>query len=61
MDDLETLKRAHLLLGQYGFEAEQEAVDARVVAGVHRVERGLVAAAQPVDQRRVGGGVHTPP
>jgi DNA-binding transcriptional regulator YiaG len=26
MDDLETLKRAHLLLGQYGFDAEQEAV-----------------------------------
>jgi DNA-binding transcriptional regulator YiaG len=26
MDDLELLRRAHLLLGQYGFEAEQEAV-----------------------------------
>ena len=26
MDDLDTLRRAQLLLGQYGFEAEQEAV-----------------------------------
>ena len=26
MDDLDTLKRAHLLLGQYGFVEEQEAV-----------------------------------
>ena len=26
MDDFEILRRAHVLLGQYGFEAEQEAV-----------------------------------
>jgi DNA-binding XRE family transcriptional regulator len=26
MDDLDTLRQAQLLLGQYGFEAEQEAV-----------------------------------
>jgi DNA-binding transcriptional regulator YiaG len=38
MEDLETLKRAHLLLGQYGFVDEQDAVGKaiRIIAATAR-------------------------
>lgn len=50
MDDLETLKRAHLLLGQYGFEAEQESV-ARAIRIISATARRFGVLA---DDRRKG-------
>jgi DNA-binding XRE family transcriptional regulator len=47
MDDLDTLRQAQLLLGQYGFEAEQEAV-AKAIRIISATARRLgVAAEQP--------------
>jgi DNA-binding transcriptional regulator YiaG len=53
MDDLETLKRASLLLGQYGFDAEQEAV-AKAVRIITATARRLGVVAE--DRRRVVNG-----
>ena len=53
MDDLETLKRASLLLGQYGFEPEQEAV-AKAIRIIAATARRLGVAAD--DRRRVMTG-----
>ena len=52
MDDLETLKRASLLLGQYGFEAEQEQV-AKAIRIIAATARRLGAV---LDDRRRGIG-----
>lgn len=58
MDDLELLRRAHLLLGQYGFQEEQEAVAKalRIIAatarrlGVTTDERRRLAVGAPGDR-----------
>ena len=58
MDDLETLKRAHLLLGQYGFLEEQESLARaiRIVAatakrlGVVSEERVRIISGSPGDR-----------
>jgi DNA-binding XRE family transcriptional regulator len=44
MDDLDTLRQAQLLLGQYGFEAEQEAV-AKAIRIISATARRLGAVA----------------
>jgi DNA-binding transcriptional regulator YiaG len=47
MDDLDTLRQAQLLLGQYGFEAEEEAV-AKAIRIISATARRLgVAASEP--------------
>jgi DNA-binding XRE family transcriptional regulator len=47
MDDLDTLRQAQLLLGQYGFDAEQDAV-AKAIRIISATARRLgVAAAAP--------------
>jgi DNA-binding XRE family transcriptional regulator len=47
MDDLDTLRQAQLLLGQYGFEAEQEAV-AKAIRIISATARRLgVVANEP--------------
>jgi DNA-binding XRE family transcriptional regulator len=53
MDDLETLKRASLLLGQYGFEAEQEQV-AKAIRIISATARRLGVVSD--DRRRGVGG-----
>jgi DNA-binding XRE family transcriptional regulator len=53
MDDLETLKRASLLLGQYGFEAEQEQV-AKAIRIISATARRLGVLSD--DRRRGVGG-----
>ena len=58
MDDLETLKRAHLLLGQYGFMDEQEGVAKaiRIISatarrlGVISEERVRIVTGSPGDR-----------
>jgi DNA-binding transcriptional regulator YiaG len=50
MDDLDTLRQAQLLLGQYGFEAEQEAV-AKAIRIISATARRL-GVGQPARQVR---------
>lgn len=55
MDDLDTLRQAQLLLGQYGFDAEQEAV-AKAIRIIAATARRLgVTANEP----RVRNGTET--
>ncbi len=53
MDDLETLRRAQLLLGQYGFVEEQEAV-AKAVRIITATARRLGVASD--EKGRIGVG-----
>ncbi len=46
MDDLDTLRQAQLLLGQYGFEAEQEAV-AKAIRIISATARRLGVVSAP--------------
>jgi DNA-binding transcriptional regulator YiaG len=56
MTDLDTLRQAHLLLGQYGFVEEQEAV-AKAIRIISATSRRLGAAAsdRPVMLRETPG------
>lgn len=54
MDDLDTLRQAQLLLGQYGFEAEQEAV-AKAIRIISATARRLGVAGE----QRVRAGPET--
>ena len=53
MEDLETLRRAHLLLGQYGFVEEQEAV-AKAVRIISATARRLGVVSE--DRVRIAVG-----
>ena len=55
MDDLDTLRQAQLLLGQYGFVAEQDAV-AKAIRIISATARRLGANAAPV---RIRPGLET--
>ena len=50
MKDLETLRQAQLLLGQYGFEQEQEAVG----KAIHIISATAKRLGAPVDGPRTG-------
>jgi DNA-binding XRE family transcriptional regulator len=52
MDDLDTLRQAQLLLGQYGFDAEQEAV-AKAIRIISATARRL-GVGQPPARVRLG-------